>query len=295
MEMESHLVRFARRPVAFALALALLCSTLFVPRTMYAAAPPILSLPIPPGETWKVIQGYNCGTHTGYDDNAFDLVNTNGRTRGAPVLAAADGTFWWWGDGGGSMIIAHGDGYYTMYSHMESHTPFTKGQFIARGTQIGTVGAAGTSYSNPHLHFEMFHGDGVGASNRYGVPLKFAEGYDFPDHEECNQYMNTRLSATGSSAPPADTTPPTLPTLLDPGQGTNQIVRWNASTDDMSGVKGYQLYIGPDPNGTGEWFVPETEVALPTLEPGYYWLRIRALDNADNVSEWTTLLDVTLQ
>lgn len=288
---------FARRPVALALAFALLLGTLFVPGNTSAASPPTLSLPIPSGETWKVIQGYNCGTHTGYDDNAFDLVNTVGRTRGAPVRAAADGTFWWWGDRGGSMILAHGNGYYTMYSHLESHVPFTKGQFVARGTVIGTVGSVGTSYSNPHLHFQIFHGEGVSASNRYGVPLAFIEGYTFPDHEICNQYMGVRLTAGAGAADTtvadaADTTPPSTPTLLDAGQGLHQIVRWTEAIDEGSGVHGYQVYVGADPSGTSEWFVAETQVALPTLDQGHHYVRLRALDKVGNASPWVTLLEV---
>lgn len=283
----------ARRPVAYLLALALLLGTVFVPGNLLAATPPALSLPIPRGETWKVIQGYNCGTHTGYDSNAFDLVNTSGRTRGAPVLAAADGTYWWWGERGGSVILSHGNGYYTMYSHLESRVPFAKGQRVARGTVIGTVGSAGTSYSNPHLHFEMFSGEGVSASNRYGVPLSFVEGYNFPDGGTCNQYAGTQLTASGTAAA-ADLQPPSTPVLLDAGQGVNQIVRWTAATDDGSGVKGYQVYVGADAAGTGEWFVAETQVALPTLSPGHHYVRIRALDNAGNASAWTTLLELNV-
>jgi hypothetical protein len=279
----------ARRLVAYLLATALLLGTVFVPGNMLAATPPTLSLPIPPGETWKVIQGYNCGTHTDYDNHAFDLVNTDGRTRGAPVLAAADGTYWWWGARGGTVILSHGNGYYTMYSHLESRVPFNKGQRVARGTVIGTAGSAGTSYNNPHLHFEMFHGEGVSARNRYGVPLSFVEGYNFPNNGTCNQYYGTRLTASGKVTA-LDTQPPSMPTLLDPGQGANQIVRWTAATDERSGVKGYQVYVGHDPAGTGEWFIAETQVALPDLLPGSNYVRIRSLDNAGNASAWTTLL-----
>ncbi len=282
-----------QRHGAFALVCALLFGTLFVPATMQAASPPALSLPIPAGETWKVIQGYNCGTHTGYDENAFDLVNANGRTRGAPVLAAADGTFWWWGERGGSMILSHGNGFYTMYSHLETRVPFKKGQAVARGTVIGTAGSAGTSYSNPHLHFEMFYGEGISASNRRGVPLSFVEGYDFPDHGKCNQYMGVRLAARSgvTTQTAADKDAPSTPTLVDPGQGVNQIVRWTA-TDEGSGLKGYQVYVGPDVQGTGEWFVAESHVALPTLSAGRNVVRVRALDHAGNVSAWSTVLEL---
>ena len=31
-----------------------------------AAGQPLLYLPTPPGETWEVIQGYNCGSHDGW-------------------------------------------------------------------------------------------------------------------------------------------------------------------------------------------------------------------------------------
>ncbi|HEX6292043.1 MAG TPA: peptidoglycan DD-metalloendopeptidase family protein [Herpetosiphonaceae bacterium] len=277
----------AQRLVALALALALVFGTLSVPTNAEAASPPTLSLPIPLGETWKVIQGYNCGTHTGYDDNAFDLVNTSGRTRGAPVRAAAGGTYWWWGAAGGTVILSHGNGYYTMYSHLESRVPFGKGQFVPAGTVIGTVGSAGTSYSNPHLHFEMFYGEGVAARHRRGVPLAFVEGYNFPDHEQCNQYMGQRLTARAG-----DTEAPSAPALLDAGQGQNQIVRWQASTDSGSGVRGYQLYVGTDAQGTGDWFVTEPQAALPTLPRGRYFVRARALDNAGNASPWVTLTEV---
>jgi hypothetical protein len=281
-----------QRHGAFALVCALLFGTLFVPTTMQAASPPTLSLPIPAGETWKVIQGYNCGTHTGYDENSFDLVNANGRTRGAPVLAAADGTFWWWGERGGSLILSHGNGYYTMYSHLETNVPFKKGQTVKRGTVLGTAGSAGTSYSNPHLHFEMFYGEGVSASNRRAVPLSFIEGYDFPDHGKCNQYMDVRLTARADVASQSvDKDAPAAPTLVDAGEGANQIVRWE-STDRGSGLKGYQIYVGPDAQGVGEWFVAEPQVALPTLAPGRTVVRVRALDNVGNASPWSTVLEL---
>jgi murein DD-endopeptidase MepM/ murein hydrolase activator NlpD len=277
----------ARSPLTFLFMFALLLGLFLVPNTTLAADPPALSLPIPPGETWKIIQGYNCGTHNSYDKNAIDLVNANGRTRGAPVLASADGTYWWWGERGGSVILAHGNGWYTMYSHLESRVPFKKGDFVARGTVIGTAGAAGTSYSNPHLHFEMFHGEGLSAKNRYTVPLSFIEGYSLPNSGKCNEHMGVRLTASGKAA----TAAPTTPTLVDPGEGRHQIVRWTAA-ESPAGIKGYHVYVGSDAQGTGEWFVSEPQVALPDLAPGRTYVRVRALDNAGNASAWATLLEL---
>src|SRR5690242_6772228 len=65
----------------------LLLTILTIPATPAHAAPQ-LWLPTPPGETWKIIQGYGCGSHNGWDRYSLDLVNANGRTRGAPVRAA---------------------------------------------------------------------------------------------------------------------------------------------------------------------------------------------------------------
>lgn len=284
---------FAPRLVAFAPVLALILGTLLVPAPATAAGPPALSLPIPAGETWKIIQGYNCGTHAAYDKNAIDLVNADGRTRGAPVRAAADGTYWWWGAKGGTVILSHGGGYYTMYTHLESRVPFNKGDRVARGQVIGTAGAAGTSYNNPHLHFEMFYGEGPSASNRRTIPLQFVEGYNLPNTGKCNEHMGVRLTASGtaSAAHRAMAARPTPPTLLDPGEGRYQIVRWNPGESPV-GIKGYQIYVGPDEHGTGEWFVAEPQVALPDLAPGRTYVRVRAIDNVDNASEWTTLLQL---
>jgi hypothetical protein len=291
---------FARRLVAFALTLALIVASSMLATSAVASGPPALSLPIPPGETWKVIQGYNCGTHAAYDKNAIDLVNANGRTRGAPVLAAADGTYWWWGPNGGTVILSHGGGYYTMYTHLESRVAFRKGDRVARGQVIGTAGAAGTSYNNPHLHFEMFYGDGPSARNRRTIPLQFVEGYSLPNSGKCNEHMNVRLTASGrAAAAPAQAAPaarasaalPTPPSLLEAGQGRFAIVRWQAG-ESPAGVKGYQIYVGPDAGGEGEWFVAEPEVALPDLAPGRTYVRARTLDNAGGASPWATLLEL---
>src|SRR5688572_16436037 len=78
----------ARRLVALTAAIALLSGTFAFPH--FAAAAPVLTLPFSNGETWKIIQGYNCGSH-GDNEDSLDLVRVGGATRGAPVTAAAPG------------------------------------------------------------------------------------------------------------------------------------------------------------------------------------------------------------
>jgi hypothetical protein len=183
-------------------ALIALAAALLLPAQAAAAASkPALSLPTPRGETWKVIQGYNCGSHDGWGHLSFDIVNQHGRTRGAPVYAAADGTLFYWGASSGTLIIGHGAGYYTMYTPMQSHIDLPVGATIARGTQVGTVGSVGADYTVPHLHFTFFYGEGSYASSRSGLPLEFVEGYSFPEDGSCNQHAGALLTAGGWAEP----------------------------------------------------------------------------------------------
>src|SRR5919206_2028647 len=155
--------------------------------TARAHAAPQLWLPTPPGEIWKVLQGYGCGSHNGWDRYSLDIVNANGRTRGAPVRAAADGRIWSWTSKSGTLILEHGGGFYTMYSHMASVVTTERDLFVARGTVIGTVGDR-AAHGTPHLHFTAFTGDGPAASHRRAVPLAFGEGYDLPEIGGCSQH-----------------------------------------------------------------------------------------------------------
>jgi murein DD-endopeptidase MepM/ murein hydrolase activator NlpD len=81
---------------------------------------PPLQLPTPPGQVWRVIQGYGCGTHDDWDYYSLDLVAAHGASAGAPVYAAADGTVMAWAEPSGTLILDHGSGFYTMYTHMAS-------------------------------------------------------------------------------------------------------------------------------------------------------------------------------
>src|SRR4051794_29461215 len=157
-------------------------------------------LPTPAGETWKVLQGYGCGSHNGWDRYSLDIVNADGRTRGAPVRAAADGRIWSWTSKSGTLILEHGNGFYTMYSHMDSVVTTQPDLFVTRGTIIGTVGAR-AAHGTPHLHFTAFTGDGPAASHRRSLPLTFGEGYDLPEIGGGRQQARGTLVAGPPRAP----------------------------------------------------------------------------------------------
>lgn len=85
---------------------------------------------------------------------AVDIAN-----RAAPAILAADNgrvLVAGWPDGSGygnRVIIDHGNGYQTLYAHMQK-IYVTSGQTVRRGDQLGQMGSTGRS-TGTHLHFEI--------------------------------------------------------------------------------------------------------------------------------------------
>ncbi|MGH2728468.1 MAG: peptidoglycan DD-metalloendopeptidase family protein [Actinomycetota bacterium] len=122
-----------------------------------AAVPaPLHQLPFTCGETWTASFRTSHSASTGNDLDAIDFNKTN--DHGAPVFASAPGvaTVLSGGGFGNHVVIDHGNGYESLYAHLEDVT-VTTGASVRFGTQIGTVGDTGTSV-NPgayHLHYEQ--------------------------------------------------------------------------------------------------------------------------------------------
>ena len=371
--------------IHFSRLLCLLITIFFSLPTGSAHAASQLWLPTPAGEAWKVLQGYGCGSHNSWDRYSLDLVNADGRTRGAPVRAAADGRIWSWTSKSGTLILDHGAGFYTMYSHMDSVVTTERDLFVSRGTRIGTVGAR-AARGTPHLHFTAFTGDGPAASHRRSLPLAFGEGYDLPEIGGCSQHGGAKLIAgaqansassdkvrfnseaelnrwynadkqvafnmpTGArgfsqawDSDPSGDTPefadaevgylqiaqageglhtvklrvwdaagqPTVATYgpigydVTPPQpvpahapialtaSAPAMIEWSAASDNGSGIAGYRVYIGSDPNGEADWFTPAPQVEAPALAADHYLLRIQPLDYAGNAGAWTTVGEISV-
>jgi hypothetical protein len=164
--------------------------------------PPALQLPTPPGQPWRIIQGYGCGTHDDWDFYSLDFAAAHGPSAGAPVYAAAEGTLMAWVEPSGTLILDHGGGFYTMYTHMAGAISTQRGQAIGRGAQIGIVGDRGAT-GTPHLHFTAYTADGPwGRGTRKSLPLRFVEGYNLPDIGGCNQHLGEELASRNRAAAP---------------------------------------------------------------------------------------------
>ncbi|OAV44160.1 M23 family metallopeptidase [Lewinella sp. 4G2] len=76
--------------------------------------------------------------------------------KGTPIQSTGKGKVVWAGrkgDFGNTVIIDHGFGFESLYGHMDK-IEVKRGQEIARGAQIGTVGSTGSS-TGDHLHYEV--------------------------------------------------------------------------------------------------------------------------------------------
>jgi len=87
--------------------------------------------------------------------NGIDI----GAPAGAPVAAAAAGTVivakssGWNGGYGLYVVVDHGYGVQTLYSHLSS-VSVSVGQTVSAGNPVGAIGSSGKSTGN-HLHFEV--------------------------------------------------------------------------------------------------------------------------------------------
>ena len=121
---------------------------------------------------------FACGYLT-YNDHAgtdFRVVDELAMAKGVPVLAAAPGVVLGVRDGepdvavsvrgraalggkdaGNGVVIDHGDGWQTQYSHLRKGSVVVqKGQFVARGDVLGLIGESGNA-DFPHVDFSVRH------------------------------------------------------------------------------------------------------------------------------------------
>jgi len=100
-----------------------------------------------------VIGGFNWSP-----DSNHPGIDING-SLGDPIYASDSGVVVYagwnnWGYGN-VVIVDHGNGWQTLYAHMDS-VMVSCGQSVTQGGSIGTIGTTGNS-TGPHLHYEMMY------------------------------------------------------------------------------------------------------------------------------------------
>ena len=200
------MVNFTR---LFAVA-AVVCAPLLTanPATAAAAAP-ITTVPLPfdQGESVRIIQGYNGGTHQGASIYGLDMVLASGETSGAPVLSPFDGSVPWAfapGEKTGCIEILASDGKFgAMLCHIILDRPFTRGERVARGQRLGTVGAPGMVGNNgtAHVHIELHVGGRSSnivpfSPSNGGLPL---DGWDLPFSGAADEHGGDGLIASSNA------------------------------------------------------------------------------------------------
>lgn len=118
---------------------------------------------------WPTTVPYTISSSFGYRwGKLHEGIDISGIGRGSPIKATNNGLVVQSGytrTNGNYIVIAHSNGYYTMYAHMNSRIR-EAGDVVMAGDQIGTAGDSGFA-TGVHLHFAIYRG----MPYRGGVPI----------------------------------------------------------------------------------------------------------------------------
>ncbi len=149
---------------------------------------PNFKMPFACGQRWR---GSNWNGHSpahSIDWNHYDA-NGNPDDYMRRVFASAGGTvlasYYSTTNGyGHTIVIGHGDGWRTRYSHLYSRG-VQKGDKVKVGQRIGRVGKSSATYNlSPHLHYEQIHNG--------SVVVAVVQGVSYPDYTTRYQTSKNR-------------------------------------------------------------------------------------------------------
>lgn len=158
-------------------------------------------LPLPAGTTWRVVAGYNTGSHNladGGDPHALDFVRVDDATDWTPVLAPVDGTVTWVGSN--CLTIRDANELAHLLCHLEPAGHLRRGVTVLTGDEVGRIFPVGYDANGgiAHLHYAIHRSPGNG---RLGESLPFMgeyalEGVQLPWREEFNLYQGLEFTST---------------------------------------------------------------------------------------------------
>ncbi len=287
-----------------------------------------IRLPVPSGEQWSVLQGYNTspaqgGSHYSCDPAtltdqpshtttcsqywqykySLDLVAVSGSTSGRTVISPVTGTIRWIDQSYGGMSIDLGDGYAFAFFHVDLASSLAAGQSISQGQSLGTVASPGNrgNGGTSHVHVTLWKTTDGGNWSRIPEPFTgdhSIDGVNLPALADSarNQYQGQSLTSSNSPTTTAATAP-AVPSLTTPANGTTYwassyvaTVSWGA----VSGATSYQVVMN-DGAITSPW-VSGTSWTTGSLTPGQYAWQVKSRNaNGDSAlsAKWVFWVEGT--
>ena len=236
-------------------------------------------LPVRAGESWVLTQGpYGGFSHYGRSLHAYDIAPLGGSC----IVAMRPGTAYAHDFGygqtpnlrifGNYITIAHDDGEFSHYAHLQSGTFVVKtGQRVEQGQALARVGNSGYSFGR-HVHVHVTKGQWI--SNQ-SIPFRFEDlpqgpafrGTFYSKNEsplgDCNRpaappsYLSS-FSSTATTGVGGVTGPPPRPATW-----TGQVTVgewWSQTTTVPAGTKSLEVAVG--------WDDKDRELELMLVSPG---------------------------
>lgn len=128
----------------------------------------------PAPASYIVTSQYGMREHPIYGGQRFHYGVDIGASRGSSIVAADGGTVitaYKHSSYGWFVMLDHGNGYVTLYAHMDS-LYVSAGDVVQQGDVLGPCGSTGTS-NGPHLHFEVRN------NGNFENPLSHLSGYSY--------------------------------------------------------------------------------------------------------------------
>ena len=278
----------ARRVLPFFFISALAAAALASGGAHGAGAGDAIRFPFNPLNGWYVQQGYDQGTHSGYERYALDLARHDGAS-GHIIVAPVFGRIAWFDDAYGCVSIALArDELFLSICHLELEPSLEAGGPISAGATIGAVAAPGRMLNGgmDHIHLALYTDPSAGADRARRTAVPFADanalsGIAFPAGKEYTgvDLLSLLPVATAPGAPTPTPTPAAVAYPMQPIRtGANAIVYFGppaSPRDAFAALPGYRaLYEWDAVAGKWRYDIVGVEAGdLRLLQPfRAYWL-----------------------
>ncbi len=282
-------------------AMALVAAMLLAFSSEPALAESGIPIPAPAGSEWRIVAGYNTGTHNhhdGSDPHAIDIVRIDAPTDWTAVLAPVDGTISY--VDANCLSIEDINGYAHLLCHLEPSGHLHRNLQVNVGDRLGQVFPAGYDANGgiAHIHYAI-HTTSGGGYLRDTIPftgIYALEGHELLWHDEFNLHSGLEFRSTNTPnrisvilSPPTNPDPEPEPVSTWTIPADAPVGGWRTvGVHRNTSVAGFfasldaplnELSLHDGPGDTRIRFDPNdptsAEVAIRPLRPGQaVWVRV---------------------